>query len=59
MTEPVVTSKDPFSEVVDERRRWNPEWYTWVDEVTVAINKIAVLRADLEAAKARITALGG
>ena len=26
ITEPL----DPFSEVVDERRKWNPEWYSWL-----------------------------
>jgi hypothetical protein len=25
--------RDPFSEVVDERRRWNPEWYTFMQEL--------------------------
>lgn len=23
---------DPFSEVVDERRRWTPDWYAWLKE---------------------------
>ena len=26
--------RDPFSEVVDERRRWRPEWYQWLKENT-------------------------
>lgn len=28
---------DPFSAVVDEQRRWTPEWYSWLTEVTVPI----------------------
>lgn len=24
---------DPFSEVVDERRRWTPEWYSFISEL--------------------------
>jgi len=26
MTQPL----DPFSEVLDERRRWKPDWYSWL-----------------------------
>jgi hypothetical protein len=29
MTDP----RDPFSEVVDERRRWTTDWYTWLTEI--------------------------
>lgn len=30
--------RDPHSEVVDERRRWRADWYTWLAEVTDSIN---------------------
>lgn len=33
MTEPL----DPFSEVVNEQRRWSPEWYSWLREISQAI----------------------
>lgn len=25
---------DPFSEVVDERRRWTPDWYSWLTDLS-------------------------
>lgn len=28
-----LAPRDPFSELVDERRRVNPEWYTWFTEI--------------------------
>jgi hypothetical protein len=33
VTSAVKPPLDPFSEVVDERRRWNPEWYSWLTGV--------------------------
>lgn len=29
----MIAPLDPFSEVVDERRRWNPEWYSWLKDL--------------------------
>jgi hypothetical protein len=34
---------DPFSEVVDERRRWNPEWYTWLAETAPLVVLVSEL----------------
>jgi len=28
--------RDPYSEVVDERRRWRPDWYQWLKEIVAA-----------------------
>lgn|SRR5262245_30816902 len=36
-----VEPRDPFSMVVDERRRWDPEWYTWLKELTTELNRIS------------------
>lgn len=33
-----VAPRDAFSEVVDERRRWTPEWYSFLQELT---NRVA------------------
>jgi len=30
--------RDPFSEVVDERRRWMPDWYSWLQTLISGIN---------------------
>ena len=32
--------RDPFSEVVDQNRRWNPEWYSWLQEMKDAIKTL-------------------
>lgn len=49
MTEPL----DPFSEVVDEQRRWSPEWYSWLREIsqaiTTAITDLLTVATDAEA----------
>lgn len=29
--------RDPFSEVVDKLRKWNPEWYTWLTELVSSL----------------------
>ena len=33
-----ISALDPFSEVVSDVRRWNPEWYSWVRDVTAALS---------------------
>lgn len=33
-----MIARDPFSEVVDQARRWNPEWYAWVTEVVAELS---------------------
>ena len=29
---------DPFAEVVDERRKWRPDWYSWLARLVAATN---------------------
>jgi len=29
---------DPYSEVVDNRRRWQPDWYSWLQDLTTVVN---------------------
>jgi len=36
-----IVPRDPFSEVVDERRRWNPEWFSWLTELTTMLNRLS------------------
>lgn len=33
MTDETLEPLDPFSEVVDERRRWTPDWYGWITQL--------------------------
>jgi len=33
----IIRPLDPFSEVVDERRRWTPDWYGWLQDTTQQI----------------------
>lgn len=42
--------RDPFSEVVTEQRRWTPDWYTWLIELTEFINPQPVTVANLPSA---------
>jgi hypothetical protein len=32
-----VRMLDPFSEVVDERRRWTPPWYSWLSDAMLQV----------------------
>ncbi len=34
---------DPFSEVVDLQRRWNPEWYSWLVDLVPEPTTVAGL----------------
>lgn len=50
----IIKPLDPFSEVVDERRRWTPDWYSWFTDVASAIGSagsggITALTADVSA----------
>jgi hypothetical protein len=38
----VTKALDPFSEVVDEERRWTPAWYTFISTVS-RVGKVADL----------------
>ncbi len=31
---------DPFSEVVNEQRRWDPEWYSWLQELAAVTRRL-------------------
>lgn len=59
----MIIPRDQLSQVVDERRRIDPEWYTWITEMTQEINKLRKEVDDLTllstTLEARITALGG
>jgi hypothetical protein len=37
-----IEPRDPFSEVVDTSRRWNPEWYTWLNDMAAVVNSSTV-----------------
>lgn len=34
---------DPFSEVVNENRRWTPEWYSWLAGLSPFVGTVAEL----------------
>jgi hypothetical protein len=34
----MIAPRDPFSDVVDERRKITPDWYSWLNELTGAAN---------------------
>jgi hypothetical protein len=36
----MIEPLDPFSEVVDEKRRWLPEWYSWLKQLTTLISAV-------------------
>lgn len=35
-----IAPRDPHSEVVDERRRWRPEWYEWLSELAKILTQL-------------------
>jgi len=48
---------DPHSEVVDQNRRWIPDWYSWLVELSGLVEPVAVTVASLpNAAKAGVGA---
>lgn len=52
---------DPFSGVVDEKRHWDPEWYSWLTELATTTTKgettDAQLKAQILVLQAQIAAL--
>lgn len=45
-----ISPRDPFSEVVDERRRWTPDWYSWLTELIAFVSPPPVVVAQLPSA---------
>lgn len=50
---------DPFSEVVDERRRWTPEWYSWLSELAPIVSTVAGLPPAAQNAGVRAFVIDG
>lgn len=48
----MISPLDPFSEVVDENRRWTREWYSWLRELIEFVNPAAQTVVTLPAASA-------
>jgi hypothetical protein len=46
-----VSPRDPQSAVVDENRRWTPDWYTWLKEF-IADTDTTQIKADLDVLEA-------
>lgn len=44
--------RDPFSEVVDEDRRWVPDWYSWLIELVGIVSPPVTTVARLPSAAA-------
>lgn len=40
MSKPPLT---PFSEIADEKRHWNPEWYSWLLDLVTVITGLETL----------------
>lgn len=48
---------DQYSEVVDQNRRWNSEWYSWLQELFNDISGVSGIEAELQALELRVDAV--